>query len=77
VYAAPEVDMVVENLDRKNKPEALDGVWNMLKLVSLLILYFRGMSRKIWFVLQVKTILVKAVQPHSMNPPRKVLSLFQ
>jgi len=70
--------MVVQNSDRRNNSEALHGIFNVVKLVvSLLILYYRKMSRKILFVLQVKTILVKAVQPHIMNPPRKLLSLFQ
>jgi len=70
--------MVVQNPDRRNKPEALHGIFNMVKLVfSLLILYYRKVSRKILFLLQVKTILVKAVQPHIMNPLRKLLSLFQ
>jgi hypothetical protein len=70
--------VVVQNPDRRNNSEALCGICNVVKLVvSLLILYYRKMSRKILFVLQVKTILVKAVQPHIMNPPRKLLSLFQ
>jgi hypothetical protein len=78
LYAASELYMVIQNPDRRNKPESFHGISNVVKLVvSLLILYFRKMSRKILFVLQVKTILVKAVQPHSMNPPRKLLSLFQ
>jgi len=70
--------MVVQNPDRRNKPDALHSTFNVVKFVfSLLILYYRKMSRKILFILQVKTILVKAVQPHIMNPPRKLLSLFQ